>query len=85
MGNEGSKHQTQKRLSYSLDVQFTQPRVYTGDNIVGQAVLLLSDVYDSEGGLDKCVLTLTGTERVRYCKQRRDNPKKIKNMKLKTN
>ena len=69
-------------MSYSLDIQFAKPTVNAGDNIVGQAVLLLSDVYDSEGGLDKCVLTLTGTERVRYCKQKRDNPKKTKNSKL---
>jgi len=39
-------------------------------------------MYDSEGGLDKCIVTLTGTEQVRYCEQKKDNPKKIKNRNL---
>ena len=82
MGNKGSKHQTYKRKPYSLAIEFAQQIVNPGDSIVGQATLLLEDVYDSEGGLDKCVVTLTGTERVRYCEQKKDNPKKIKNKNL---
>ena len=43
------------------------------------------DAYKSRGGLNKARLTLIGLERTRFCEQKKDAPKKIKNRQLMEN
>lgn len=71
MGNKGQKVKG-KRTPYTLSIEFYQQQVNAGESIRGQAVLRLTDVYESVGGLDKATLTFTGTEKVKQCAQKSD-------------
>ena len=48
-------------------------------------MLNMFDAYKSVGGLNKARLTLIGLERTRFCEQKKDAPKKIKNRQLMEN
>ena len=51
--------------------------------MTGQAVLYLDDVFTSATGLDIAQVRFTGYELTRFCEQKKDQPKKIKNRTLK--
>lgn len=82
MGNKKTRQKQAGATPYKLTIEFQSAKVVTGQSIVGQAVLTLSDSYFSQGGLDKAVLTLIGLERTRICEQKKDAVKKIKNRHL---
>ena len=81
MGNSNEKKKGQKK-PYSLSIEFNGQQGNAGDNLLGQAVLQLSDIYESPGGLDKAILTFSGIEYIRFCDQKRTQPKKVLNRTL---
>ena len=66
MGNKGSK-KAGGPTPYHIEIEYFGDRVVAGQSINGQAVLVLDDAYVGKTGLDKAVVQLNATERVRYC------------------
>ena len=84
MGNK-EKRAARKAAPCKLSIELLGDKVIAGQNLRGQAVINMFDVYRSVGGLDKARLTLIGLERTRFCEQKKDAPKKIKNRQLMEN
>ena len=72
------------RTPYRMSIELSQQSYFSGTNLTGQAVLFLDDVFQSKTGLDIAQVRLSGYESVRYCDQKKDQPKKNKNRNLKS-
>lgn len=84
MGNK-QKRGKAKALPCKLTIELFGDKVVAGQNLRGQALLNMFEAYKSASGLNKARLTLIGLERTRYCEQKKDAPKKIKNRQLMEN